>query len=183
MLKYLSFLLLISYISPQKEPVINQEAYKLVDDINSDEGRDIYMISEVEKPWKECLTFDKSDKSIRYLKQYKEKIGIISVYLGDDETVWVKNIPNLKTWNGKVKAKEFVSYQNLNIDNFRESHNKTGVYYFSEPLFNKERTKAIVYIWYIHSGLGISAHYHYCEKENGKWKKKNIVEQLGGFVS
>lgn len=159
------------------------ESYQLVNDINKTEKRKaIYMCEDVNYTWLNYLkTNPKVDKR-QQLQELKQE-AIIKAYIGGNKALWLKNLPKIKTWKGKVAAAEFVSGDIYSIDGFCESHDKTGFYFYSEPLFSEQRDKAIVFIWYVCSGLGISAHFYYCEKVDGTWKKVTTLPDLGGFVS
>jgi hypothetical protein len=159
------------------------ESYRLVNDINKAENRKaIYMCADVNYTWIDYLKNDPKADKRQQLQDLKHE-AIIKAYIGGDKTLWLKNLPKIKTWKGNVTAKEFVPRDITDADYFSQTHNNTGFYLYSEPLFNESGDKAIVYIWYVWSGLGIDAHYYYCEKKDGVWKKVNSIWELGGFVS
>lgn len=160
----------------QEEPVLVTESYKLVNDLNAAESRTaVYMCREVNNIWQDYL----SPKSIEDEFDTK-KADTLSKYIGGDLATWKKNIPFLETWEPRVKATEFVNYRGLDIDDFYKKHNRNGVFLYSAPLFSQDRTKAIIYIWYLTARQVTLDNYYYCEKENGSWKKKNVV-LIGGF--
>lgn len=166
--------------SAQKEPASVTESFQLVNDLNIAENKPaIYMCREVNGFWGEYLTEPRSDNEIEK-KNFQKRVDSISKYIGGNPSVWKKSLPYIETWQPRVKAREYVSYRNLDIDKFYNSHNRTGVYLYSLPLFDATRTKALVYVWYLSAHDVVLNNYYYCEKENGVWKRKNIV-LIGGF--
>lgn len=160
----------------QKESVLVTESYKLVNDLNSGENRSaIYMCRDVNNMWTDYfLPKSVSDEFP------KRKSDTIAKYLGGDLSSWRKNIPVIESWEPRIKATEFVNYRGLNIDEFYKNHNRNGVFLFSAPLFNPERTKALIYIWYLTAKNVVLDNYYFCEKVNGVWQKRNVV-LIGGF--
>ncbi|RZJ67100.1 MAG: hypothetical protein EOO50_07505 [Flavobacterium sp.] len=170
------FILTATVLLAQKESALTTESYKLVNDLNTAENRSaIYMCREVNNMWTDYFM----PKSIKDEFPQK-KADTIAKYIGGNIAIWKKNIPIVESWEPRVKATEYVNYHGLNIDEFSRTHNRNGVFLYSTPLFNAERTKALIYIWYLSSKNVVLDNYYYCEKENGKWKKKNVV-LIGGF--
>jgi hypothetical protein len=177
------FLIFVLFSNSIKAQNAVLESYKLVNDINKAENRKaIYMCPDVNFTWADYLKTNPKATEKEKLDDLKTT-AIIKAYIGGDKNTWLKNIPKLKSWNGNVNASEFIDIKSVDVDSFYRSHEQTGFYYYSEPLFSADRKKAIVYIWYIFGRLGIGAHYYFCENVNGIWVKRNIIPELGGFVS
>lgn len=183
MKRAISILLFLIIVSKGNAQNAISESYQLVNDINKAENRKaIYMCSEINFTWKDYLKENPKATPKQKLDYIKTE-AIIKNYVGGTKAAWLKNLPKLKTWQGNVAAKEFISYNAVDVDSFYQSHDLTGFYFYSEPLFNESKDKALIYIWYITGRLGISAHYYYCEKIDGVWRKVNRIPELGGFVS
>jgi|GEM_PF-2662500 len=180
-MKYLiSFLMAFTSLFAQKEPASVTESFKLVNDLNAAENKAaIYMCREVNGFWDDYLTEPKADDEIGKIK-FQKRIDTIVKYIGGNVAAWKKSLPFIESWQPRVKAKEFVSYRNLDINDFYNKHNRAGVYLYSLPLFDATRTKALIYVWYVSAYNVILDNYYYCEKANGVWKRKNIV-LVGGF--
>ncbi|MBD3582447.1 hypothetical protein [Flavobacterium selenitireducens] len=176
------YLLLFAFTSAasQKEPASVTESFQLVNDLNAAENRAaIYMCREVNHFWGDFLAEPKPEDEAG-TKNFQKRVDSISKYIGGNPVAWKKSLLYIETWEPRVKAKEYVSYHNLNIDKFYASHNRTGVYLYSLPLFDAARKKALVYVWYLSAHGVVLNNYYYCEKENGVWKRRNIV-LIGGF--
>jgi len=176
------YLLLFAFttVLAQKEPASVTESFQLVNDLNAAENKTaIYMCREVNGFWNNYLSAPNAEDEAA-TKKYQKRIDTISKYIGGTGAIWKKSFPNIETWQPRIKAKEFVSYNTLDVDKFYNSHNRTGVYLYSLPLFDATRKKALIYVWYLSAHDVVLDNYYYCEKVNGKWFKKNIV-LIGGF--
>lgn len=183
MKKILFLISVIHFTNCFSQTSLISETTKLINDINLSEKRtSIYMVKKVNLTWKEFFNNKPKDEKSKH--KHTQKIDTIRKYIGGEEKLWLKNIPAITEWDNKVNTKEFIIInESFNIDTFYKNHNSTGVYFYSEPLFNKERNKAIIYIWYISGSRGITALYYYCEKEKDLWNKKKVIRFLGGFYS
>ena len=170
----------IAFLCVQKEPPYITESFKLVNDLNKAENKPaIYMCRDVNSFWADYLTEPKSDSEPERQK-FQKRLDTISKYIGGNLSRWKKSLLHIESWQPRVKAAEYVNYRGLDLDEFYRKHNRTGVYLYSPPLFSEDRTKALVYVWYMTGRNVILDNYYYCEKSNGNWSKKNIV-LVGGF--
>lgn len=162
------------------EPAYITESFKLVNDLNAAENKPaIYMCRDVNNLWNNYLTAPQTDDVLANAK-FQRRLDSISKYIGGNAGAWKKSVLNIGSWQPRVKAAEYVSYGNLDIDDFYKKHNRTGVYLYSPPLFDEAKAKAIIYVWYITGRNVVLDNYYYCEKENGSWNRKKIV-LIGGF--
>jgi len=180
---FYALLLLCTTVFSQKEkesPLVS-ETFKIVNDLNAAEGKPaIYMCREVNGFWRDFLTSPKQEATELDKRNFQKRLDTISKYLGGNLEKWKKGFAPIVLWQApQIKAKEFVSYRDLDIDAFYAQH-KLGVYLYSLPLFDDTRTKALIYVWYMGAHNVTLDNYYYCEKENGVWKNRSIV-LIGGF--
>lgn len=177
---FYALLLCFGTLFSQKEPPVVTESFKLINDLNKAENKPaIYMCRDVNNFWGDYLTEPETGSEFEKQK-FQKRLDTISKYIGGNVALWKKSLLHIETWQPRVKAAEYVNYRELDIDAFYKNHNRTGVYLYSPPLFSNDRTKALIYVWYLTGRSVILDNYYYCEKADGAWARKSIV-LIGGF--
>lgn len=144
--------------------ILNEEFASYNDYLQTMQSFDKYMFNDFIK---------KNEQSVRI--QPIEKFGDKITYLSSDSIAWIFRELNIPTMLLPEAIDEYYDTHEYGWDRFHYEFGDQPIIHFSRPGFNKDKTKALIYIEYSDSPESGRGFFHILEKQNEKWM---ITEDL-----